>query len=100
MVVPFVFYQKNPNLSLKQKHESKKISTHYEISELVANLLGYDVKRPNEEKDVFLVYKAFPQRKNVKLKKLKRENGWFKELYQGTVLDYLIKTYNFKPKQR
>ena len=100
MVVPFVFYQKNPDLSLKRSLEDKKVSTHYEISSLVANLLGYDVKRPNEEKDIFFMYQAFPARKSVEFKKVKREDGWFKELYQGTVLDYLIKTYNFKPKQR
>ena len=98
-IVPFVMYQKKPDLFLKRWFEQQKITTHYEISSAIARVLGYNVKRPNEEKDVFFIYASFPARKNINVIKLKRRNGEFTQLYNGTILDYFIQTYNFKPKK-
>ena len=99
MIVPFLMYQKNPDKNLQARIQKKKIMTHYETSVLVANALGYSVKRPNERKDIFYMYGSTPFNKNIKLKQMKCLNGEFKELYSGNMLDYLVKFYNFKPRK-
>lgn len=99
MIVPFILWQKYPNKKLFNEIKEKKIMTNYEVSKLVANALGYSVKNPNEQKDVFFMYSASYFRKDMQIKKVKRVNGWFQELYHGTMIDYFKKTYNFKPKE-
>ena len=98
-IVPFILWQKYPNKQLFNDIKEKKIMTNYEVSKLVANTLGYHVKNPNEQKDIFFMYSSSYFRKNMQIKKVKRVNGWFQELYHGTMLDYFKKTYNFKPKE-
>ena len=100
MIVPFLMYQKDPDRQLQKKIEAKKIMTHYETSILVANALGYEVKRPNEEKNMFFMYGSTPFNKATKIKKVKRVNGVFKEIYSGRVLDYFVEHFNFKPKNQ
>ena len=100
MIVPFLMYQKDPDRQLQKKIEAKRIMTHYETSILVANALGYEVKRPNEEKNMFFMYGSTPFNKATKIKKVKRVNGVFKEIYSGRVLDYFVEHFNFKPKNQ
>ena len=99
MIVPFILWQKYPNQKLFSEIKEKKIMTNYEVSKIVANTLGYNVKNPNEQKDIFFMYSSSYFRKNMQIKKVKRVNGWFQELYHGTMVDYFQKTYNFKPKE-
>ena len=49
--VPFMIYSKKNNKELFNELKQKKIMTHYEMSILMANLIGYNVKNPNLIKD-------------------------------------------------
>ncbi len=95
MTVPFMFYQKNPDKALQAELKKKKIITHSEISLLVAKILGFDVKRQSDEKDMFFMYASCVGTVNCEIMKVKRENGKFKQIYKGSAIEYLKKKYNF-----
>ena len=95
MVVPFLLYQKKPDLNISKKLLEKKVLTHIEISELLVNILGYKIERPNKENDIFYMYGSVPFNKHSLMKQIKRTNGEMEELYHGTMADFFKQKYNF-----
>ena len=67
--IPFLFQSNDENFL----NEVKKINkpTHYGIGKKIANILGYEIKNPNEEKDVYYISGIDPSAKCgfLKLKK-------------------------------
>ncbi|MDH3347537.1 MAG: phosphoethanolamine transferase [Desulfobulbaceae bacterium] len=54
-MVPFMFYGVDIHTPFLDKLRSIHMPTHYELGVLVADLLGYKIKNPNEEKDIVYI---------------------------------------------
>ena len=54
-MVPFMFYGRNVEPAFKDKFLGLHMPTHYELGILLAELLGYTIHNPYEEKDVVYV---------------------------------------------
>ena len=86
--VPFIMYSKKNNRELLNSFREKGIITHYEISKFVANLIGYDIKNPNEVEDEFFIHDAVIQG-DYRSMLYKRENGGIKEIKTIGSIQYM-----------
>ena len=67
------------------------VISHYEISEMVAEFLGYKVSNPNYENDVFFVHgnNLFEDYQFIEYE---RRNGEIREILRDEVEDFVKKT--------
>lgn len=55
--VPFLAYYQNDNLNKSKQIKSiKQPIFHYELSHIIAEILGFEVKNPNIEQDIFYIH--------------------------------------------
>lgn len=87
MRVPFLIY----NIGGKMPVLPGGVISHYEISEMVAEFLGYKVSNPNYENDVFFVHgnNLFEDYQFIEYE---RRNGEIREILRDEVEDFVKKT--------
>ena len=93
MKVPFFLY----NIGGKNPVLPKGVISHYEISELVAQYLGYKVTNPNYSDDVFFVHgnNLFEEYQFVEYN---RQNGQLQEVLKDEVENFIRKKTKEKAK--
>ncbi len=93
MKVPFFLY----NIGGKNPVLPKGVISHYEISELVAQYLGYKITNPNYSDDVFFVHgnNLFEEYQFVEYN---RQNGQLQEVIKDEVENFIRKKTKEKAK--
>ncbi len=86
--VPFLMYSKKKNKKLFQSLKKLGVISHYEISKFVANLIGYDVRNPNEIRDNFFIHDASITG-DYKFINYIRQNGEIKKVGSGSVRSHI-----------
>ncbi len=73
--VPFLFYSNNTDGEIEKEVKEKFYPTHYEVGNLIAECMGYEIKNPNLEENIYYVNgpAAFGMSGYAKIKKNKKE---------------------------
>ncbi len=94
--VPFFIYQKNVDQQLANQIKRKKVLSHYEISKLVANVLGYEVKDKNAVENEFYLFSNRLFGNSIFVKKFERKNNGTITEVLHTDLNKFFKQYHKK----
>ena len=88
--VPFLMYSKKKDKKLFRQFKKLGVISHYEISKFIANLIGYDVKNPNEKGALnnFFIHDASIVG-DYRFINYIRENGKIKKVNSDSTVNYI-----------